>query len=77
MYWNPLWELRKWFGACLDAIEAGVITADQIPPESGLNDEVVAALKPLPNGIFPTSGVGATHLSISAASTRSYKRISR
>jgi hypothetical protein len=44
-YWNSLWELRKWFGACLDAIEAGVITADQIPPESGLNDEVVAALK--------------------------------
>ena len=44
-YWHPLWELRKWFGACLDAIEAGVITADQIPPESGLSDEVVAALK--------------------------------
>lgn len=44
-YWNSLWELRKWFGACLDAIEAGVITADQVPPESGLNDEVVAALK--------------------------------
>ena len=32
-------------GACLDAIEAGEITADQIPPESGLNDQVIAALK--------------------------------
>ena len=30
---------------CLDAIEAGVITADQVPAESGLNAEVVAALK--------------------------------
>jgi hypothetical protein len=34
-----------WFGACLDSIEAGTFSADQIPPESGLNDEVVAALK--------------------------------
>jgi hypothetical protein len=44
-YWSPTWQLRVWFGACLDAIEAGVITADQIPPESRLSDEVVAALK--------------------------------
>jgi hypothetical protein len=44
-YWAPAWQLRVWFGVCLDAIEAGVITADQIPPESGLNDEVIAALK--------------------------------
>jgi hypothetical protein len=44
-YWQPSLQLRLWFVACLDAIEAGVITADQIPPESGLNDEVVAALK--------------------------------
>ncbi len=44
-YWSPSWQLRLWFVACLDAIEAGVITADQIPLESGLNTEVVAALK--------------------------------
>ncbi|OMB93583.1 hypothetical protein [Mycobacterium colombiense] len=44
-YWNPSWQLRVWFGVSLDAIEAGVITADQIAPESGLNDQVVAALK--------------------------------
>ena len=44
-YWQPSLQLRLWFVACLDAIEAGVITADQIPPESGLNTEVVAALK--------------------------------
>jgi hypothetical protein len=44
-YWNPSLQLSLWFVACLDAIEAGVITADQIPPESGLNTEVVAALK--------------------------------
>ena len=44
-YWNPSLQLSLWFVACLDAIEAGVITADQIPPESGLNSEVVAALK--------------------------------
>lgn len=44
-YWQPSLQLRLWFVACLDAIEAGVITADQIPPESGLNAEVVAALK--------------------------------
>src|ERR1700677_1187730 len=43
-YWNPSLQLSLWFVACLDAIEAGVITADQIPPESGLNTEVVAAL---------------------------------
>jgi hypothetical protein len=44
-YWNPSLQLSLWFVACLDAIEAGVITADQIPPESGLNAGVVAALK--------------------------------
>jgi hypothetical protein len=44
-YWDPSWQRTLWFGACLDAIEAGVITADQIPPESGLNAGVVAALK--------------------------------
>lgn len=44
-YWSPAWQLRVWFGACLDAIEAGVVTAEQIPPESGLNAEVIAALK--------------------------------
>ena len=44
-YWSPSWQLRVWFGVCLDAIQAGVITADQIPPESGLNAEVIAALK--------------------------------
>jgi len=48
-YWNPSWQLRVWFGVSLDAIEAGVITADQIPPESGLNDQVVAALKVVEN----------------------------
>ena len=25
------WQLRVWFGAYLDAIEAGLVTADQIP----------------------------------------------
>ncbi len=44
-YWNPSLQLSLWFVAYLDAIEAGVITADQIPPESGLNAEVIAALK--------------------------------
>jgi hypothetical protein len=44
-YWEPMWQLRLRFVACLDAIEAGVITADQIPPESGLNADVIAALK--------------------------------
>lgn len=48
-YWSPSWQLRVWFGVCLDAIDAGVITADQIPPESGLNAEVIAALKVVKN----------------------------
>jgi len=39
------WRLRVLFGAYLDAIEAGLVTADQIPLESGLNAEVIAALK--------------------------------
>jgi hypothetical protein len=39
------WRLRALFGAYLDAIEAGLTTADQIPQQSGLNDEVIAALK--------------------------------
>lgn len=43
--WQPFWQLRFWLLACLDAIEAGVITADEIPPESGLNADVTAALK--------------------------------
>jgi len=44
-YWNPSLQLSLRFVACLDAIEAGAVTADQISPESGLNTEVVAALK--------------------------------
>ncbi|OBH31693.1 hypothetical protein A9X03_07135 [Mycobacterium sp. E1715] len=48
-YWKPLWELRFRFHACLDEIEAGMITADQISSDSGLNDEVIAALKIVEN----------------------------
>jgi hypothetical protein len=44
-YWKPSLQLALWFVTCLDAIEAGVITAEEIPPESGLNGDVVAALK--------------------------------
>jgi hypothetical protein len=33
------------FGAYLDAIEAGLVSADQIPLESGLNAEVISAFK--------------------------------
>ena len=72
-YWNPSLQLSLWFVAYLDAIEAGVITADQIPPESGLNTEVVAALKAVESGIFPTNCTGATPLSVSGANTRSSK----
>jgi hypothetical protein len=42
---QPGLQLRLWFVACLDAIEAGALTAEEIPAESGLNHEVVAALK--------------------------------
>jgi hypothetical protein len=31
-YWSPLWQLRVRFGDYLDSIEAGTLTADQIPP---------------------------------------------
>jgi len=44
-YWNPAALLSLRFVAVLSAIEAGTMTADQIPPESGFNDEVIAALK--------------------------------
>jgi hypothetical protein len=44
-FWEPSWQLIRSFHHCLDAIEAGVITAEGIPPESGLNDQVIAALK--------------------------------
>jgi hypothetical protein len=44
-YWNPSLLLSLRFVAVLDVIEAGTMTADQIPPESGFNAEVVAALK--------------------------------
>ena len=43
--WQPGLQLTLWFVACLDAIEAGLITPDEIPPESGLNGDVIAALK--------------------------------
>jgi hypothetical protein len=43
--WEPSWQLTRSFHHCLDAIEAGLITAEGIPPESGLNSEVIAALK--------------------------------
>src|SRR5690242_17148073 len=71
-YWQPSLQLRLWFVACLDAIEAGVITADQIPPESGLNTEVVAALKAVEEWDL-SKGTGATPLSVSGANTRSSK----
>jgi hypothetical protein len=44
-FWEPSHRLDRSFLACLDAIQAGVITAERIPPEAGLNDQVIAALK--------------------------------
>ena|SRR5271167_474422 len=44
-FWDPWWQMTLWFLACMDAIQAGVITAAEVPPESGLNAEVIAALK--------------------------------
>jgi hypothetical protein len=47
------------FVAGLDAVEADVFTAEQIPLKPPFNNDVVAALKPVNNGIF--RGVAAVH----------------